>query len=327
MGQLVQMPVNTGGLTRRDPRRLALFRNGPGKELQGTEIDEAIEWCEIYGANPFVKDIYFFVFDASDPAKRRVVPVLSIQMYRKIAARTERYLPDDTPPVFTYDEALQGPDNPRGIIDCTVRIKVYRQGEWHWVSERIRWDERAPIIEDAEHVEWVDTGEKWADSGKPKRKKVTSGEVVRKLDPKKQNWITMGETMHAKCTEAAAIRKAFPNETAGSYAPEELDWARTIEGTAIDITNRYEAELRQKVIGGPSVTLDWCDGTPLAFVSVGQVHDRIVEWISDPNNAGKAQLFRDRNVVGLREYWAHDKAAALDVRKMLDAAIAAEAAE
>jgi len=327
MGQIVQMPVNTGGLTRRDPRRVALFQRGPGKELRGSEVDEAIEWCEIYGANPFVKDIYFFVFDADNPAKRRVVPVLSIQMYRKIAARTNDYLPDDEPPVFTHDKALEGPDNPRGIVDCTVRIRVHRHGDWHFVSERLRWDERAPIIEDAEHVTWEDTGEVWPDSGNPKRRKVTSGNVVRRLDPSKPNWSKMPETMFSKCTEAAAIRKAFPNEVQGSYVPEEIDhMAVTIEGTAEDITKQYESEQRQKMIGGPSVTLDWCDGEPLAFVPVGQVHDRIEEWLC--GNADKAGLFRNRNVVGLRQYWSHDKAAALTVRQMLDAAAqSAEAAE
>jgi len=149
--------------------------------------------------------------------------------------------------------------------------------------------------------------------------------VVRKLDPKKPNWSKMPETMFSKCTEAAAIRKAFPNETQGSYVPEEIDHM-TIEGTAEDITNKYESEQRQKLIGGPSVTLDWCDGEPLAFVPVGQVHDRVEEWLRD--NADKAQLFRNRNVVGLRQYWSHDKAAALTVRQMLDAAAqSAEAAE
>jgi len=318
MGQLVQMPLSTGGLTRRDPRRVALFQRGPGKELQGSEVDEAIEWCEIHNANPFVRDIYFFIFDADKPDKRRVVPVLGIDLWRKNAAASGDYMPDEHPPVFTYDDAAKGLDNPLGIVDCTVRVRIFRHGDWHYMSERLRWNERAPIIEDAEHVTWEDTGETWPDSGKPKRRKVTSGEVVKKLDPSKPNWAKMPETMLSKCAEVAAIRKAFPNLAQGAYAPEELDWTHTIEGTAEDITNKYESEQRQQLIGGPSITLDWCDGEPLAFVPVGQVHDRVEEWLRD--NADKAQLFRNRNVVGLRQYWSHDKAAALTVRQMLDAA-------
>lgn len=324
MGNVVPMPMATGGLTRRDPRRVALFQRGPGKDLQGSEIDEALEWCEIYGANPFVKDIYFFVFDAKDPAKRRVVPVLGIGLYRKIAARTGNYLPDDEPPAFRYEEKLKGPDNPLGIIDCTVRLKVYRHGDWHVVSERLRWDERAPIKEEYESYDWIETGETWADSGKPKKKKVGKGKAVKTIEKGKQNWATMPETMLAKCVEAAAIRKAFPNETAGSYVAEELDW-QTIEGTAEDITNRYESEQRMLAIGGPSITLDWCDGEPLDYVPLGKVHDRVSAWITAEENAGKASLFKARNTVGLREFWAHDKAAALDIRKQIDAAIKAEA--
>lgn len=330
MGQIVQMPVNTGGLTRRDPRRVALFQRGPGKELIGSEVDEAIEWCEIYGANPFVKDIYFFVFDAKKPNKRRVVPVLSISLYRKIADRTGNYLPDENPPAFTYDDDLKCEHtNPLGIKDCTVRVRVYRHGEWHWVSERLRWDERAPIIDNPAATMWVNSGETW-DDGNPKKTKVFKEDFdgpKQILDPGKPNWRTMGETMQAKCTEAAAIRKAFPEDTGGAYVPEEIDhMAVTIEGTAEDITKQYESEQRQRMIGGPSVTLDWCDGEPLAFVPVGQVHDRIEEWLRC--NADKAGLFRNRNVVGLRQYWSHDKAAALTVRQMLDAAVAAaESAE
>src|SRR5690606_12382101 len=108
----MSIPIrNTGALTRQDARRLDLFRKTVGKDLIGAEIDEAIEWCELYGANPFVRDIFFFVFDADKPT-RHVVPVLGIGLYRKIAARTGNYRPDENPPRFRYDEALKGPSNP-----------------------------------------------------------------------------------------------------------------------------------------------------------------------------------------------------------------------
>ena len=325
MSTIVPMAAPTGGLTRRDPRRLKLFMNGAGKNLNGSEVDEALEWCEIYGANPFVKDIYFFVFDEWDEERRRVVPVLSIQMYRKIAARTDNYLPDEEPPQFTYDDDLKGDDNPGGIKDCTVRIKVFRHGEWHFVKERLRWDERAPIIEKTlGDTEWVPTGEFWPDdhptkAGKPRYKKQEITEESRVLDPKKTNWRTMGETMLAKCVEAACIRKAFPNETAGSYIHDEMDWAVTIDGTAQDITDHYDAERRGKLIGGPSITLDWCNDAPLAFVPVGQVYDKVDEWLQA--NPKHVNTFRTKNTVGLREFWAHDKAAALALRQRMDALV------
>lgn len=38
-----------------------------------------------------------------------------------------------------------------------------------------------------------------------------------------RSWATMSHTMIAKCAEAQALRKAFPEDLGGLYAPEELD--------------------------------------------------------------------------------------------------------
>ena len=324
MGSIVAMRP-TGALTRRDPRRLDLFRRTVGKELVGAEIDEAIEWCEIYGANPFVKDIYFFVFGKFGADDRRVVPVLSIGMYRKIASRTGDYRPDDRPPRLTYDAAAKGPDNPAGIVDCEVTVHKYVHGAWHPVTERVRWEERAPIVEQGSGgIKWEDTGEVWPDSGKPKRRKVQVGEIVRMLDPKKKNWATMPETMLAKCVEAAAIRKAWPNETGGSYVEGELDAAQTIEGTATEIAESYAAEQRLKQVGAAnSILIDWMDGQPLAQVPVGQLGDRAIDWVR--RNAAEpltVKLWTDRNQHALREFWGRDKAAALAVKAAIEPVLA-----
>lgn len=204
MTNLVPMARTTGALTRRDPKRMDLFRRTKGKHLRADEIDLAIEMSEVYGANPLVNDIYFFVFNPDDEAKRYVVPVLSVGLYRKIAARAGDYRPDDRPSRFTYDEKLVGPDNPRGIVDCEVTVYKFSHDAWHPITQRVRWAERAPIVEDgADGFKWEPTGEKYPDghpkAGKMKHRKVAVGEVVVKLDPTKKNWATMPETMLEKC--------------------------------------------------------------------------------------------------------------------------------
>lgn len=291
---------SSGGLTRRDPRRIDLFRNTVGKELRGTEIDEALEWCELYGANPFVKDIYFFVFDANKPDKRRVVPVLGIGLYRKIAARTGNYRPDEAPARFAYDETAKSETNPTGMVWCEVSVNIHSHAAWHKVTSRLRWDERAPIKEI------------W-DNGQP------TGRF--RLDPKKDSWHTMPETMMAKCAEADAIRKAWPNETAGSYVAEEMDAAQTIDLTATEIAESYASELRLKQIGAANaIIIDWCDGEPLSHVPLGKLGDMAIAFIRQhaADDPARVHMWADRNRNALKEYWGRDKAGALEVKRALE---------
>lgn len=295
----------TGALTRRDPRRLELFRRTVGKELVGAEIDEALEWCELYGANPFVKDIYFFVFDAKDAEKRRVVPVLGVGLYRKIAARTGNYRPDEAPPRFVYDETLKGPLNPTGMVSCEVSVNVHSHGEWHKVTSRLKWDERAPIKEI------------WA-SDEAERKRKPTGKF--ELDPKKANWRTMGETMMAKCTEVDAMRKAWPNEMSGSYIAEELDSAQTIEGTATEIAEGYATEQRLKQIGAANaVLIQWDANGPIVQVPIGKLGDEAIAWArSNAEEPMTVKLWTERNRYALQEYWGRDKAGALELKRELE---------
>lgn len=315
---------NIGALTRRDPARLALFKKTVGKDLVGTEIDEAIEFCELYGANPFVRDIYFFVFGKVGEADRKVAPVLSIGLYRKIAARSGNYRPDDRPARFEYDKEREGPDNPRGIVSCEVTVYRYAHGEWFPITERLRWEERAPIIEGCpEGYSYEDDGV-WPDTGKPKKKRVPKGPVMKMLNPKKGNWLTMPETMLAKCTEAAGIRKGWPNETSGSYVEGELDATPVIELTATEIIANQEQDERTARIGGKNTVLvDWCDGNALQAVPTGKLYDAAMAFIAahmhkGHEEAGHVLAWEAKNAEGLRQFWALEKDAALSLKKRLE---------
>ena len=303
----------TGALTRQDPRRLQLFVKTVGKELVGPEIDEALEWCQLYGANPFTRDIYFFVFDAKDPDKRRVVPVLGIGLYRKIAARAGNYRPDEQPPRFSYDEAAKSPTNPTGMLWCEVSVYRHSHGAWHPITSRLKWEERAPLKEI------------WAEDEKTNRRKPTGRFEI---DAKKTNWRTMPETMMAKCCEADAIRKGWPSETAGSYVAEEMDAAQTIDLTATEIVEKVETAERMAKIGGPSLIVDWCDGKPLERVLVGKMGDRALAFIAAASveSPSLVAAWADRNRYALQEYWALDKAGALEVKKAIEAAAVSEPA-
>lgn len=327
MPNVVHMP-QTGALTRRDPQRLALFKKTVGKDLVGAEVDEAVEWAEIYGANPLTRDIFYFCFGEYGKPDRKVVPVLSVGLYRKIAARSGNYRPDDRPPRFTYDEALVGPANPKGIVDCEVTVYRHSHSEWFPITSRVRWEERAPIVEGGDG-RWEDDpsgavnppGHKHA--GKPKRRFVKTGDAaVPILDPKKRNWHTMPETMLAKCTEVDAIRKGWPNETAGSYGEGELD--QVLDLTATEVIEKAERVDRFDRIGGiKAVHIDWMDGNELQRVPAGKFYDAAMAFIQanmkpDEEEAGAVLAWAARNKVGLQEFWAMEKDAALALKKELE---------
>lgn len=305
MSNIVALRQPSGALTRQDARRLKLFRDTVGKELQGAEVDEALEWCEIYGANPFVKDIYFFVFDAKDAEKRRVVPVLGIGLYRKIAARTGNYRPDEQAPRFAYDKNAESPVNPTGMLWCEVTVYRHSHGAWHPITSRLKWEERAPIKE------------VWAfDEAERKRKPTGKFE----LDAKKDNWRRMGETMMAKCCEADAIRKGWPNETSGSYIPEEMDSPKIIEGTAIEIAESYASDIRLKQVGAANaILIQWDANGPIVHVEIGKFGDEAIKWVqSHAEEPLTVKLWEDRNRHAIREYWARDKSGALELKKVIE---------
>lgn len=328
-----------GALTRSDARRLAMFKATTGKHLIGSEIDLAVEYGEMYGANLLTRDIYFFVFDADKPT-RHVVPVLSIGLYRKIAARTGNYRPDENAPVFRYDESKKDLDNPTGLVSCEVTVYRFSHGSWFPVRSRLRWEERAPIILDGENgFTWEPilkadgSPELWPDDdpnpkrrGKPKNRKVPAGKVVKKLDPTKRNWFTMPETMLAKCTEADALRRGWPNETAGSYGEGELDAVDvpTLDLTATEVIDEEERRQRLERIGGDRIiVIAWEADGPLKVVPAGEFYDRAVEFITSKTKKGEEEYseilaWRKRNEASLNQFWAYEKGAALDLKARLE---------
>lgn len=320
MGTAVEIMRPTSIVTQ--DKALKLAADTIWKHLTPKEMDIAKEFCRFYGANPFVKDIHFFVFDAKDPDKRNMVPVLAIQQYRKTAARSGNFRPASARPVFTYDEALVGPANPRGIVDCAVTVFQFSHGQWHDVVGVVRWDERAPIVTGgSEGFEYVETGEVWPDTGRPKKKKVPKGDKVAIIDPGKTNWLNMPETMLAKCAEADAIRKGWPEQVAGSYVDGELDRAEVLELSAEEIITKAEQEARQERLGGPRLHVLWEAGQPLEAVTIGKFYDRVDAFFEQ--NSDQPSIigaWGKLNAAVLQDFWAHDKNAALDLKAKIEAA-------
>lgn len=299
--------------------QLQLVKRTVAKDCTNDEFDMFIEIAKRQGLDPFRKQIYAFVFHKDDAEKRQFVPVTGIDGYRAIAKRTGQYRPSDQEPDIEFDEKLKSEWNPKGIK--SARVIVYQYGpdkQWYPIIGKAAWDEFAPLIEEGEWVPMLDnsgnqilqTEGKWR--GKPKRKKVGNGTF--KLT--KDNWKTMPEVMIAKCAEAQALRKGWPEEYSGTYVFEEMD---RMEATASEVVEEFEEQQRLVAVNGLSsfpLIFDFSRG--IEMVNRGAIADRVIEHVSAFETASEIDVWMESNRVGLQQYWAKEKSEALELKKKIE---------
>jgi phage recombination protein Bet len=312
-----------------DKKTLDLIWRTVAKDCNPDEFNLFLNYCRRLNLDPLRRQIYAFVFSKDDAAKRNMSVVTAITGFRAIAERTGNYRPDEDGPTYAYDEAAKNPDtNPLGLVSASVRVWKHSHGAWHKVTETAFWEEYAPIKESAAEYEWVETGEFYADTGKPKRRKKAIGEVRARLDTSGQ-WGKMPRLMLAKVAESLALRKAWPDDFANLYAEEELDRARVmLDVTPAEAAEQGAVESRLESAGlANGIAMTWSDpNAPLESVPLGTMADRCLAFIRE--NAAEPSVLRiwsERNRVGLREFWARAKGDALEVRKAMESAL--EAAE
>jgi hypothetical protein len=136
----------------------------------------------------------------------------------------------------------------------------------------------------------------------------------------------MPRVMLSKVAEAAALRKAFPDELSNVHADEEIDRQKFLDLTPAEAVQAGETEDRMKRIGGMSnLVVDWIGGdmVPLDAVPVGQFADRVIEFIEKhKEEPSQIILWRARNKRALQEFWARSPGDALELKKHLEAAVA-----
>jgi len=122
------------------------------------------------------------------------------------------------PTLFDYDKS-------GFLLSATAFVKKWVRGEWHMVPGMARWEEYV--------------------------QKTKEGQPTRM-------WQTLSHVMLAKCAEAQALRRAFPQETSGLYTHEEMAQAEAEPpprpSSARPITSP-RAETNKPLSTGPAAAL------------------------------------------------------------------------
>jgi hypothetical protein len=161
-----------------------------------SELQYFIEVCKITGMSPFTREIYAISRETWNPETQRKEPKMSIQVsidgLRKRAANS-------------------------GYYDGSTTFWCGEDGNWLEV-----WLKSTPPSAAKTVVYRKGCGQPFT--------------AVARFDAYKQDfkgklsglWEKMPDIMIGKCSEALALRKAFPEQTAGLYASEEMDQASNI---------------------------------------------------------------------------------------------------
>jgi phage recombination protein Bet len=302
-------------------KQLDLIRRTVAADCDPTEFDLYLEVARRVGLDPFRKQIYAVVYNKDKPDRRKMSIITGIDGFRAVAARNRDYRPNDEATVFVEDKTLVSPGNPAGLVKAVSKCwKLGADNQWYAIAGEAYWDEFAVLKMGGndDDFEWIDTGEVWPDSGKPKKKKVPkSGAKVEKFPDGK--WATMPHVMLAKCAEAQALRKGWPEDLSGIYAPEEMEQARFSDVTASEAIEAYEADKRLALTGGKDVlTVQWAPDSPLEAISIGQFADKAAAHVRSCISIPDLEGWAETNRTTLQRFWAVSKSDALELKKIIE---------
>ena len=280
---------------------LDTIRRTIANDCNDSEFDLFIQMAARAGLDPFRRQIFPVIYSKNDAKKRKMTIMYSRDGLRCIAARCGDYRPASEPAEIVYDEDLKDETNPKGIVQCTVRLwKQDNTGEWFPVAGQAFWDEYAPITE-----EWH-----WGDK---KGERIKTGKMV--LDDSGL-WRKMPVAMITKCATSDALRAGWPEQFSGMYGEGELDKS-ILEDRASELAEAGRIERIEQSIGAKnSIAVNFGEG--IEFVKVGQYYDRWQEKMRDASPA-MIETLREQNVQSLRHFWAMDADAALELKKQFEA--------
>ena len=183
-----------------NPDQMKVLQEQLAPKCSPSELQYFIEVCKITGLSPFTREIYAISRNNWNPETQQSEPKMTIQVsidgLRKRAANTGLYDGSTTYWCDLDGKWLEVWLKP--TLPAAAKTVVYRKGSQPFVAVA-RFDSY---------------------------KQEFKNRKTQKVELSGQ-WAKMPDLMIGKVSEALALRKAFPEQTAGLYASEEMDQANS----------------------------------------------------------------------------------------------------
>lgn len=292
--------LHSAALPRRDltTSQLALIRRTVARTCTDAEFDEFMAVALQCGLDPMRRQIAPLIVNGGDVDRRRMIPWATIDGLRVIAARQGDYRPMESPPLLEQDpERIDAERNPLGLVRAEVRAWKLRHEAWFPVVGEAWWDEFAPLRE----AFGVD------DQGK----RSSSGKMTLEA-----SWARMGRVMIAKCAEAQALRRGWPDLLSGLYGEEELHALRLADQTASELLSQRDALKRVNAADALWLVFDADAG--LQTVNRADVGGRLRAFYEAADSVAVLAAFLERNRLSLQIFWDWEPSLAFELKQFAE---------
>jgi phage recombination protein Bet len=283
--------------------QLKLIRRSVARMCTAAEFDEFMAVASQCGLDPLRRQIAPLILSPDDADRRRLIPWTTIDGLRVIAARHKDYRPMEAPPVIEYEPSLVDEmKNPLGIVRAEVRAWKLADNEWHAVAGEAWWEEFAPLRQAYFPPS--------CDQADARHQKDGSGAVL------EESWRRMGRVMIAKCAEAQALRRGWPDLLSGLYGEEELAGFRLSQRTASELMRQSEEEVVRQRRAMRTLWFVAAPGARFQPVRVNDVREFVSAIYLSAKSVAEIKRFEEDNRASLATYWDWMPQEAFDLKAM-----------